>query len=117
VNWGNEGTGLVEVIETNKHGCIGNKLTLKVQISGSPLPVFYNIITPNNDQRNDVFTIENLKWYTENELVIYNRWGAEVYRQRNYQNNWRAEKLSSGIYYYFFKANGQSWKGWAEVVK
>lgn len=117
VNWENAGTGLVEAIAKNEFGCESNKATLTVQISGAPQPVFYNIITPNQDNKNDAFVIENLKWYDENELVIYNRWGVEVFRNRNYKNDWQAENLSSGVYFYRFQSGKQSWKGWLEVAK
>ena len=117
VNWDKAGTGTLEATESNQHNCVGNKAGLQIEISGVPQPVFYNIITPNNDQRNDVFVIENLKWYAENELTIYNRWGMEVYRKSNYQNNWPAENLGSGVYFYYFKTHEQSWKGWLEIVK
>jgi gliding motility-associated-like protein len=117
VNWGKERAGTVSVIESHPVGCSGEKVSLAVEISGNPEPVIYNIITPNNDNRNDAFVIGNLKWYPENELKIYNRWGIEVYKSANYQNNWTAEKVGSGVYYYWFQAGGKTWKGWVEVVK
>ncbi len=117
VTWGTADSGTVSVTETNEAGCIGARKQLLVEVSGEPLPVFYNIITPNNDGKNDAFVIGNLKWHQENELKIYNRWGQQVYQSSNYQNNWQAEKLSAGVYYYRFTANGKSWKGWVEVIK
>jgi gliding motility-associated-like protein len=117
VNWENAGTGTVGVTEKNLHSCEGSKSTLTVQISGAPQPLFYNIITPNADGKNDSFEIGNLKWYPENELQIYNRWGMEVYRTKDYRNTWQGGNVSTGIYYYLFKANGRTWKGWVEVVK
>jgi gliding motility-associated-like protein len=116
VNWENAGTGMVGVTEKNLHGCEGSKSTLTVQISGAPQPLFYNIITPNADGKNDSFEIGNLKWYPENELQLYNRWGMEVYRTDNYRNTWQAGNVSAGIYYYLFKTNGKTWKGWLEIV-
>ncbi|WP_191906920.1 T9SS type B sorting domain-containing protein [Adhaeribacter soli] len=117
VNWDAAGEGIILLTETNQQGCSGNQARLSVEISGAPEPVFYNIFTPNNDNQNDAFVVRNLKWYAENELIIYNRWGTEVFRKRNYRNDWKATELSSGIYYYYFKAGGKSWKGWVEVLK
>ncbi|MFC5272213.1 gliding motility-associated C-terminal domain-containing protein [Adhaeribacter terreus] len=116
VNWENAGAGLVEVLAVNGQGCQSKKTALEVQISGAPQPVFYNIFTPNADHKNDAFVIENLQWYAENELVIYNRWGVEVFRKRNYKNGWKAENLSSGTYFYRFQSGKQAWKGWLEVA-
>ncbi|MEM9885113.1 MAG: gliding motility-associated C-terminal domain-containing protein [Bacteroidota bacterium] len=66
-----------------------------------------SIITPNNDNVNDEFIIPCLSGdnkFPENELVIFNQWGDEVYRARDYQNDWRgtynSEDLPDGTYYY-----------------
>ncbi|KAA9340765.1 T9SS type B sorting domain-containing protein [Adhaeribacter soli] len=88
-----------------------------VCVSFENLPEFCNIITPNGDGRNDAFVIGKLNLYPEHELAIFNRWGKQVYASRSYQNNWKAEGQTSGIYYYYFKAGGRSWKGWVEVVR
>ncbi|KAA9340302.1 T9SS type B sorting domain-containing protein [Adhaeribacter soli] len=117
VNWGAAGTGSITVTESNAAGCKWGSASLEVEISGEPDLIIYNIITPNNDGKNDAFVIENLKWYPQHELRIFNRWGVEVYQTKNYLNNWKAENISSGIYYYFFTAQGKAWKGWVEVVK
>lgn len=117
VNWSGEGTGMVSVIETSAGGCTGEKVDLAVQVSGSPEPLIYNVITPNNDKKNDALVIENLKWYPENELRIFNRWGVEVFKTSDYQNTWNADKVSAGTYYYRFTAKGKTWKGWVEVLK
>ncbi|MBK0401592.1 gliding motility-associated C-terminal domain-containing protein [Adhaeribacter sp. BT258] len=116
VNWAEAGSGTLRVVEITGQACNYSE-SLNVKITGSPPPVFYNIITPNGDKLNDAFVIQNLKWYAENELKIYNRWGVEVFRTRNYKNNWQTEELSSGVYFYRFQAGTQTWKGWLEVVK
>ncbi|WP_157887012.1 gliding motility-associated C-terminal domain-containing protein [Hymenobacter sp. PAMC 26628] len=80
---------------------------------------FYNIITPNGDNRNDRLVIDNVALYPGNSLVIFNRWGREVYATTNYQNTWGdAPDVAPGKYYYLFKlADGSTIKGWVEVVK
>jgi gliding motility-associated-like protein len=45
-----------------------------------------NIITPNNDGKNDVFTISNIEQYPGNTVQIFNRWGKEVYSADGYNN-------------------------------
>ena len=116
VNWADAGAGLVEVTEINRKGCPGGSLSLPVQVAGSPKPVFSNIFTPNGDGYNENFTIGNLKWYPENELRIFTRWGKQVYQKSNYRNNWNGSGLSSGIYYYLFRSGNQNWKGWIEIL-
>ncbi|WP_140466132.1 gliding motility-associated C-terminal domain-containing protein [Hymenobacter nivis] len=80
---------------------------------------FYNIITPNGDNRNDRLVIDNVALYPGNSLTIFNRWGREVYAATNYQNTWGdAPDVAPGKYYYLFKlADGSTTKGWVEVVK
>lgn len=67
-----------------------------------------SIITPNNDQVNDVFVVPCLldaASYPNNSLVIINRWGDEVFRSSGaYQNNWNGTydgaQLPDGTYFY-----------------
>ena len=77
----------------------------------------YNIITPDGDGKNDRFVIDNATLYPDNELVVYNRWGREVYRRKNYDNSWDGGEQAAGTYYFLFTANGQSFKSWLEIVK
>ncbi len=78
----------------------------------------YNIITPNGDNLNDRFVIDNATLYPNNELAIFNRWGREVYRRKNYDNSWDGGDLPAGTYFYLFTtANGQSVKSTVEIVK
>ena len=79
----------------------------------------YNIITPNRDGKNDVLVIDNISLYPGNTLTIFNRWGREVYKTTNYQNNWgQDDNVAPGNYFYLLTLpNGSSIKTWFEVVK
>jgi gliding motility-associated-like protein len=59
-----------------------------------------NVITPNGDGANETFVIENVSKLMEHNLMIYNRWGKKVFESTNYQNDWDADNLSDGVYYY-----------------
>ncbi len=78
-----------------------------------------NVFTPNGDGYNDTFVVERLSLYPENELLIVNRWGKEVYRASNYQNDWTGEGLPEGTYYYelHFPQSGQTWKGYVQLMR
>ncbi|MFC5271910.1 gliding motility-associated C-terminal domain-containing protein [Adhaeribacter terreus] len=79
---------------------------------------FYNIITPNDDNYNDKFVIENINLYPGNELSIFNRWGNEVYRKKDYDNSWNGKDLAPGTYYFLLKLkDGRSFKNWVEISK
>ena len=79
---------------------------------------FYNIITPNGDDNNDLLTIDNVELYPSNSLTMFNRWGKQMYETSNYRNTFGGEGCSPGMYYYLFKLdNGTSYKGWFEIAR
>ncbi|KEO73215.1 hypothetical protein EL17_12740 [Anditalea andensis] len=86
-------------------------------------PIFFpNVITPNGDGKNDMFIIHGLDKFERNDIVIFNRWGDHVFESGDYQNNWSAEGLNPGTYYYVMVStgtNGQktTFKGWIQVIK
>ncbi|MEY2794036.1 MAG: hypothetical protein RJA76_2028, partial [Bacteroidota bacterium] len=80
-------------------------------------PCFITINTPdafspNGDGNNDLFIIEGVELLTENEIIIFNRWGSQVFRMSPYDNSWNGtsqsnlnvggEELPTGTYYYIF---------------
>ena len=68
-----------------------------------PKFIIPNIITPNGDNVNDYFVIENIEQFYETHLYISDRYGKVVYEKSNYQNNWGAENLPNEVYFYIFK--------------
>lgn len=63
-----------------------------------------NAFTPNGDGVNDYFVIPGSERFDRMELSIFNRWGNEVYRSNNYDNNWAGLNLHEGVYYYQLRA-------------
>lgn len=76
--------------------------------------VIYNGVTPNNDGMNDYFIIDNINYFPNNHVTIYNRWGRKIYATQAYDSKGnvfkgyaegvdvvgKGEKLPSGTYYY-----------------
>jgi gliding motility-associated-like protein len=58
-----------------------------------------NVVTPNGDGVNERFVIRNLLLYSHRQLVVYNRWGAEVYRSDQYNNDWDGMNVPDGVYF------------------
>jgi gliding motility-associated-like protein len=81
----------------------------------------YNVITPNGDGLNDFFTIQNLDESSSASVKIYNSWGLEVFADPSYKNNWSANTLSAGSYFYLVDIlngnNVQEYKGSLVVLK
>lgn len=83
-----------------------------------PVVLIPDIITPNNDFKNDFFVLEGLV-AAEWELAVYNRWGGPVFQQARYDNRWNGNGQPAGTYYYFLKhtASQKLLRGWVEIVK
>ncbi|WP_167855050.1 gliding motility-associated C-terminal domain-containing protein [Hymenobacter wooponensis] len=81
--------------------------------------VISNIFTPNGDHHNDTFRIPKLELYPENELTVFNRYGKQVFHQKNYTGNWSGSDLTNGVYYYqlFLKRLNTYHKGWVQIAK
>ncbi|WP_316745705.1 gliding motility-associated C-terminal domain-containing protein [Pedobacter gandavensis] len=81
-----------------------------------------NIITPNGDGSNDTFKVKGLENYPGTQVMIFNRWGNEVFRSDNYTNNWDGSQLNEGTYYYLIlrrEKSGQTtpFKGWLFIKR
>ncbi len=61
--------------------------------------VIPNVITPNGDGNNDYFEIEGIL-YVSNTVRVFNRWGQTVYDASNYRNQWKADDVPDGTYFY-----------------
>jgi gliding motility-associated-like protein len=74
-----------------------------------------NIITPNGDEKNDVFEIIT---DAPVELKIFNRWGKVIYKEKDYNNNWNGNDVPAGTYFYEIKLDDDAFcKGWLQVLK
>jgi gliding motility-associated-like protein/uncharacterized repeat protein (TIGR01451 family) len=81
-----------------------------------------NIITPNNDGNNDTFKIKGMENYPGSQVLVFNRWGNEVYRSNDYRNDWDGSQLNEGTYYYIISRKEQSgnptvFKGWLFIKR
>lgn len=91
-----------------------------------------NTITPNGDGINDYLIIPclDIESYPQNNLVIYNQWGDEVYEASPYNNApdraWRGElrgregqPLPDATYYFLFRPSPQHsvLKGFIQILR
>ncbi|RZK81961.1 MAG: T9SS type B sorting domain-containing protein, partial [Pedobacter sp.] len=85
-----------------------------ITIVGIVIP---NVFTPNNDGKNDSFTIPGIENY-ENEVTIINRWGGTIYTAKGYKNDWKGEGLNEGTYYYVIKLkpNAGRWETYTGYI-
>lgn len=113
-----DGTLAVTVYAVNDHGC-GSVVTKNVRVQKDihDLP---NVFTPSlQDDKNDRFEIPEVEGGTW-RLLVYNRWGNLIYTEDEYQNDWDANGVSGGVYYYRLQNNlrkERQLKGFVHVMK
>ena len=61
-----------------------------------------NVITPNGDGYNDQFIIKGIENCEKSKLIIRSKSGAIVLQVNNYPNNWDAQNVPDGTYFYQF---------------
>ena len=120
----NETTSSIEIAEEGLYVLNLNKgdcsYTDQVWVQNFPELKVPNVITPNGDQWNERFFIENLEEPVY--LQIYNRWGFLVYENRAYFNTWTADGLATDVYYYFILdkqgcREKNDLHGWVQVIR
>jgi gliding motility-associated-like protein len=86
-----------------------------VYITIIPKPNFFipEGFSPSGDNINDVFEIKSANEYPTSQLLVFNRWGDEVWRndadgyKNDFAGNYKRnnQPLPDGTYYYIFKFN------------
>ena len=100
-------TTAFEVTATNQWGCTNSDaVTVVVDVN---LPINPpNLFTPNGDGVNDTWFIEELAFFPNNNLKVYNRYGQLVYEADNVgQDAWDGSDLPDGTYYWVLTLNVQ----------
>ena len=73
----------------------------------------YSAFSPNGDQNNDYWHIDNIELYPDALVEVFNRWGDRVYSTKRYINAWQgawqgmynSAPLPSATYYYVITLN------------
>ncbi|RMG88767.1 MAG: hypothetical protein D6714_00135, partial [Bacteroidetes bacterium] len=103
----------------NPNGCDTATVYIKVDCEKY---VIFSGFSPNNDGINDFFTIQGIERMTTNKLIVFNRWGNEVYRAENYRNDWDGtfdgKDLPDGTYFYIFEDDeGRKVSGYVQILR
>ena len=99
----NEGQYIVELKVSDSFGCMDKtQITIEVNVEYSvSIP---NTITPNGDDFNDFWIIDNIEQFPEHIIQVFNRNGSLVFETTNYQNDWSGQYNGSDLpattYYY-----------------
>lgn len=77
-----------------------------------------NVITPNGDNSNEFFKIKNIEFHPNTNVTIFDRWGRKVYENPNYNNEWKAEGVSDGTFFYVIDVpEDKKYSGFITVFK
>jgi gliding motility-associated-like protein len=91
----------------NGRDTVCSEATVNVNIICSDLLKVANGFSPNGDRDNEFFFIDGLAAYPDNTVLVYNRWGNEVLKAKNYENNWhgdwKGKDLPDGTYFYLIR--------------
>jgi gliding motility-associated-like protein len=111
--------GLNEFLWTVTNGyCPISADTANIVVNDFVIP---SMITPNMDGRNDYFVLSGLSTLGKSDLVIFDRRGAQVYKNADYDNLWNGvdynnNPLPEDTYFYVLKtANGKSLSGYIVI--
>ena len=106
------GNYIITLVVTDELGCADTTSILIVVVGDIFIP---NVVTPNSDNTNDIFLIQNLDITLPSKLIVLNRWGNVVFEIENYQNDWSPINLIDGVYFYQFDYTNKQYHGFFHV--
>ncbi len=107
------------VVITDSNSCVAS-ISVAVEDDTCNDIVIPDVITPNGDGINDVWVIDQLKYYPLNTVHLFNKWGDLLYEQQGYKNDWNGvgkngAVLPDGTYFYLVKLNTVNAAGGSDV--
>lgn len=106
-------TSLAGCYAISSFDSVGNESGFSEVLCTDNCPIYElpNVFTPGSDQFNDLFIPFPYKFVESIDLVIYNRWGREVFATKDPDINWdgtdieSGQQLASGVYFYTCEVN------------
>ena len=84
-----------------------DEATVTILVVCSDSLVVYNGISPNGDTKNHTWLIDGLQVYPNHTVCVFNRWGNEVFKTKDYKNDWdgtwNGKNLPDGTYFYWIR--------------
>ena len=103
-----EHSGSIYLHISDPYSCIGKD---SINIIAEPCCQMFvpNAFSPNGDSKNDIFRVRSVRPFESFLLIVFNRWGQEVFRTKNQEDGWNGTfngiKQEIGTYFYYIKYN------------
>lgn len=95
--------GFYELTITDDYSCT-NTFGFDILMNNEECLGIPNTFTPNDDNYNDTWVIENIELYPNSTVKIFNKWGNEIFSAEGTYDPWdgthKGEALPAGVYYY-----------------
>ncbi|MCF0206850.1 MAG: gliding motility-associated C-terminal domain-containing protein, partial [Bacteroidales bacterium] len=81
-----------------------------------------NVFSPNDDGINDTWEIDNIWLYEDAKILVYNRWGQNLYKGDSTSEPWdgtyKGKKLPAGPYVYVVSLGNdkKTYKGSVNII-
>ncbi|MDQ3046830.1 MAG: gliding motility-associated C-terminal domain-containing protein [Bacteroidota bacterium] len=108
---------------TDGNGCMNTDAVLITVILPEFSGVVTTLFTPNGDGINEFWFIPEILNYPDNEVIVFNIYGQQVYSQKEYKNDWagtyNGKPLPDGTYYFVlrFTENEKVLKGSLDILR
>ena len=97
-------SGIYSVFATDANGCSTGISNIVIAASDVDCLHIPNVFTPNGDGVNDEWIIENIEFFPDAHIFVYNRWGQALYKGRGNSERWdgsyRGHFVPAGVYTY-----------------
>ena len=86
----------------DKNGC---QLDTSIVIAAIGADCIPNVFSPNGDNVNDIWELEDAFLYADSEIKIYGRFGKKMFESYGYETPWdgtneKGRAVPDGIYFY-----------------
>ena len=121
----NRDTRFTVTVTDNRTGCAApDTVEVRVKENIDDLLTIYNAVSPNGDGNNDIWIIDGIELFPENDVMIFNRWGDKVTEMSRYDGeqvfwdgtNREGKPVPDGVYYYVLRIRDiKDYTGWIWV--
>ncbi|WP_375447854.1 gliding motility-associated C-terminal domain-containing protein [uncultured Fibrella sp.] len=103
-----------QVTGTSPAGC---KAGLRIRVVVANRLFIPSAFTPNDDGKNDTWTLQNIESMPDADVFIFNRWGSVIFYSKGYATPWTGRvgdtPAPSGLYTYLIRTGfpGEEYRG------